>query len=123
MRLENIVLRDFAAPRQYPTLSRHPLNLAAQLHFLLKQEIARPAILRALIGKVNVLKGLRSGFCECSHVDFLRYSWCSPSLQLAFLRLPKARHRPGRIGDDAERASTLYLDLILDDGRAERLGL
>ena len=63
-RLENIVLRDFAARRQCSTLGRHALDLAAQLHLLLKQDIARPAILRALIGKVNVLNGLRSGFCE-----------------------------------------------------------
>ena len=69
-----------------------------------------------------MLKSLRSRLCQCDHVDFLRY------LVLAFvavslLRLPKAQHRPGRIGDDAERACALYLDLVLDDGRAERLGL
>jgi hypothetical protein len=60
------------ARRQCLTLGRHALDLAVQFHLLLKQGVARPAILRALIGKVNVLNGLRSGFCERSHVHFLR---------------------------------------------------
>src|SRR4029453_2351729 len=73
-RLEHIVLRDGAARRQCPALSRYPFKLAAQLHLLLEQDITRPAVLRTLIGKVNVLKTLGNGLCQCDHVDFLRCS-------------------------------------------------
>jgi hypothetical protein len=68
---ENIILTDFAAEWQLPSLSRDGLDLPAKLDLGLEQAVAGTAVLRGLAGKLRVATGF-----DCCHGS----SWAESSL-------------------------------------------
>src|SRR6266700_4836317 len=57
-RLKDVVFLELSADRQRSAFGCDPLDLPTQLSLLFKQRASRPAVGRALVGEVNVVKRL-----------------------------------------------------------------
>jgi hypothetical protein len=66
--LENVVFSEFPAGRKRAALRGDPLDLPAELDFLVEQRVAGPSVGFALVRKVQVLKVLGRGSGDGDYV-------------------------------------------------------